>query len=87
MCLTSFGTLILSVTVGIPGSAHCVMFCFVFAGASFASKQTTGLVNNAGQSFQRFQGSINSVGHVGTKEKKNVKDVRQRFCMALIFVQ
>lgn len=65
--LTDIDTLILSVAVAVPGGAHSVMFSFVLAGASFAPKQTAGLVNNAGQSFQRLQGSIHCVGHIGTK--------------------
>lgn len=44
-------TLVLSVAVAVPGSAHSVMFSLVLAGASFAPKQTAGLVNDAGQSL------------------------------------
>lgn len=65
--LTHVDTLVLSVAVAVPGSAHSVMFSLVLAGASFAPKQTARLVNNAGQSLQRLQGSIHCVGHVGTK--------------------
>lgn len=65
--VTDVATLILSVAVAVPGSAHGVVLSFVLAGASFATKQTAGLVNNAGQSFQRLQGSIHCIGHVGTE--------------------
>lgn len=65
--LAVIDTLILSVAVAVPGRAHSVVFSFVLAGASFAPKQAAGLVNNAGQSFQRLQGSIHCVSHVGTK--------------------
>lgn len=73
-------TLVLSVAVAVPGSAHSVMFSLVLAGASFAPKQTAGLVNNAGQSLQRLQGSIHCVGHVGTKPN----DVKEECNFTLI---
>lgn len=60
-------TLVLCVAVAVPCSAHSVVFSLVLAGASFATKQTAWLVNNAGKSLQRLQGSIHSVCHVGTK--------------------
>lgn len=62
-------TLVLSVAVAVPCSAHSVMFGLVLAGASFSPKQTAGLVNNPGQSLQRLQCSIYCVGHVGTEPK------------------
>lgn len=63
----SVDTLVLSVAVAVPCSAHSVMFSLVLAGSSFAPKQAAGLVNNAGQSLQRLKSSIHCVGHVGTK--------------------
>ena len=52
--LIPVNTLVLSVAVAVSGSAHGIMFSLVLAGASFAPKQTAGLVNNAGQGLQRL---------------------------------
>lgn len=40
-------TLVLSVAVAVPGSAHRVVFSLVLAGASLAPKETARLVNNS----------------------------------------
>lgn len=76
-------TWVLSVAVAVPGSAHSVMFCLVLAGASFAPKQTAGLVNNAGQSLQRLQGSIYCVSHVGT----NTNDIKKEYRVSTFFAK
>lgn len=76
-------TLVLSVAVAVPGSAHSVMFCLVLAGASLAPEETARLVHNAGQSLQGLQGCIHCVGHVGTK----ANDVKEEYGVNLDFIQ
>lgn len=45
--LSHVDTLVLSVAVAVPGSAHRVVFSLVLAGASLAPKETARLVNNS----------------------------------------
>ena len=59
-------TWVLCIAVAVPGGAHSIVLRLALAGASLAPEQAAGLVDDARQGLQGLEGSVHSVGHVGT---------------------
>lgn len=81
-------TLVLGVAVAVSGGADGVVLRLVLAGASFASKQAAGLVDDPGERLQRLQGSIHRIRHVRAVENlfyTKVMLVYEKGCNMKIF--